>query len=94
MDGDMVADVLVLIARLAGSVSSVCMLIMLAKVHVTLRRYQPILVPITRWQRAPPRQQRVRRYTSTLAVRAVVDRRGRWRCNMVNVHDERIRRRP
>lgn len=94
MDGNMMDAVLVLIARLAGSVSSVCMLLMLAKVYVMLQRYQPILVPLPRWQRAPPRQQCVRRYTLTPAVRTVVDRRGRWRCHVGNVHDERTQRRP
>lgn len=64
MDGDMMDAVLVLIARLAGSVSSVCMLLLLAKVYVTWQRYQPLLVLVTRWQRAPPRQQCVRRYAS------------------------------
>ncbi len=92
MNGDMVA-VLELLARLLGSASSVCMLLMVAKVHATWQRYQLLLVPLTCWQRAPPRRS-VRQHALTLAVGTVVDRHGWLRCTVGNVHDERIRRRP
>jgi hypothetical protein len=80
MDGDMVAAVLELLATLAGSMSSVYMLPMVARVYVTLRRYQPALALVTRWQRAPPCQ-RCAAVHIVLAAGTVDDGRGRWRCS-------------
>jgi len=94
MDGNMMDAMLELMTTLAGSVSSVCMLLMVMKIHVTWQRYQPALALVPRWQRAPPYHGVCGGTHRRWSGGAVNDGCGWQRCKVRNPHDERVRRRP